>query len=312
MGIFDKLFKKKAIESQQSIPVKQDKQEKTTVNMVTQKAEPTVKEQLIRGYVGTYKKQVDYATVKELKKRYIAFDVETTGLSPMNDKIIEVAAVLFENGEIIKGYSSLVNPEVFIPYSATAINHITNEMVKDAPKECIVYAELVDFLGDALKQQTTICAHNASFDMNFLSETLMRLGYDGKISYVDTLSLSRSLIKGLHNYKQDTVAMYFDLVNNQSHRAVTDAEICGKILWNLLQIEEKEEEKRLRNLEKSKPCDEEMEICAYIQNCIMKKGGDSKWLGFYKNSSNYVDVSYLYSILKFKCAKKGKGVRTFF
>ena len=212
MGIFDKLFKKKAIESQQSIPVKQDKQEKTTVNMVTQKAEPIVKEQLIRGYVGTYKKQVDYATVKELKKRYIAFDVETTGLSPMNDKIIEVAAVLFENGEIIKGYSSLVNPEVFIPYSATAINHITNEMVKDAPKECIVYAELVDFLGDALKQQTTICAHNASFDMNFLSETLMRLGYDGKISYVDTLSLSRSLIKGLHNYKQDTVAMYFDLV----------------------------------------------------------------------------------------------------
>lgn len=308
MGIFDKLFKKKAIESQQSIPVKQDKQEKTTVNMVTQKAEPTVKEQLIRGYVGTYKKQVDYATVKELKKRYIAFDVETTGLSPMNDKIIEVAAVLFENGEIIKGYSSLVNPEVFIPYSATAINHITNEMVKDAPKECIVYAELVDFLGDALKQQTTICAHNASFDMNFLSETLMRLGYDGKISYVDTLSLSRSLIKGLHNYKQDTVAMYFDLVNNQSHRAVTDAEICGKILWNLLQIEEKEEEKRLRNLEKSKPCDEEMEICAYIQNCIMKKGGDSKWLGFYKNSSNYVDVSYLYSILKFKCAKKGKYI----
>ena len=308
MGIFDKLFKKKAIESQQSIPVKQDKQEKTTVNMVTQKAEPTVKEQLIRGYVGTYKKQVDYATVKELKKRYIAFDVETTGLSPMNDKIIEVAAVLFENGEIIKGYSSLVNPEVFIPYSATAINHITNEMVKDAPKECIVYAELVDFLGDALKQQTTICAHNASFDMNFLSETLMRLGYDGKISYVDTLSLSRSLIKGLHNYKQDTVAMYFNLVNNQSHRAVTDAEICGEILWNLLQIEEKEEEKRLRNLEKSKPCDEEMEICAYIQNCIMKKGGDSKWLGFYKNSSNYVDVSYLYSILKFKCAKKGKYI----
>ncbi|MGN0356735.1 MAG: exonuclease domain-containing protein [Blautia sp.] len=301
MGIFDKLFKKKAIESQQSIPVKQDKQEKITVNMVMQKAEPTVKEQLKRGYVGTYKKQVDYATVEELKKRYIAFDVETTGLSPMNDKIIEVAAVLFENGEIIKRYSTFVNPEVFIPYSATAINHITNEMVKDAPKECIVYAELVDFLGDALKQQTTICAHNASFDMNFLSETLMRLGYDGKISYVDTLSLSRSLIKGLHNYKQDTVAMYFDLVNNQSHRAVTDAETCGKILWNLLQIEEKEEEK-------SKPCDEEMEICAYIQNCIMKNGGDSKWLGFYKNSSNYVDVSYLYSILKFKCAKKGKYI----
>ena len=240
MGLFDKLFKKK--ETQHGISERQVEIEKPIEQMTFQKAQPVIKEQIKRGHIGTYKKRVDYDTVKELKERYIAFDVETTGLSPMNDKIIEVAAVLFENGEIIKRYSTLVNPEIFIPYSATAINHITNEMVKDAPQECIVYAELVDFLGDALKQQTTICAHNASFDMNFLSETLMRLGYDGKISYVDTLSLSRSLIKGLHNYKQDTVAMYFDLVNNQSHRAVTDAEICGKILWNLLQIEEKEEE----------------------------------------------------------------------
>ena len=303
MGVFDKIFKKK--ETQRSIPERQVEQEKTIEQKIVQKTEAVIKEQIKRGYIGTYKKQMDYDTVKELKERYIAFDVETTGLSPMNDKIIEVAAVLFENGEITQSYTSLVNPEVFVPYSATAINHITNEMVQNAPKENIVFAELVEFLGDALKQQTSICAHNASFDMNFLSETLMRLGYDGKISYVDTLSLSRSLIKGLHNYKQDTVAMYFDLVNNQSHRAVTDAEICGKILWNLLQIEE---EKRLRNLEKSKPCVEEMEICAYIQNCIMKNGGDSKWLGFYKNSSNYVDVSYLYSILKFKCAKKGKYI----
>ncbi len=306
MGLFDKLFKKK--ETQHGISDRQVEIEKPIEQMVFQKAQSAIKEQIKRGYIGTYKKQVDYDTVKELKERYIAFDVETTGLSPMNDKIIEVAAVLFENGEITQSYTSLVNPEVFVPYSATAINHITNEMVKNAPKENIVFAELVEFLGDALKQQTSICAHNASFDMNFLSETLMRLGYDGKISYVDTLSLSRSLIKGLHNYKQDTVAMYFDLVNNQSHRAVTDAEICGKILWNLLQIEEKEEEKRLRSLEKSKPCDEEMEVCAYIQNCIMKNGGDSKWLGFHKNSSNYVDISYLYSILKFKCAKKGKYI----
>lgn len=306
MGLFDKLFKKK--ETQHGISDRQVETVKPIEQMSFQKAQTAIKEQIKRGYIGTYKKQVDYNTVKELKERFIAFDVETTGLSPMNDKIIEVAAVLFENGEITQSYTSLVNPEMFVPYSATTINHITNEMVQNAPKENVVFAELVEFFGDALKQKIAICAHNASFDMNFLSETLMRLGYDGKISYVDTLSLSRSLIKGLHNYKQDTVAMYFDLVNNQAHRAVTDAEICGKILWNLLQIEEKEEEKRLRNLEKSKPCDEEMEICAYIQNCIMKNGGDSKWLGFYKNSSNYVDVSYLYSILKFKCAKKGKYI----
>ena len=308
MGLFDKLFGRKTIETKRNVPKNPVKNFQQVATKVEPDIEQNVKSEYKRGWVAAYKVQVDDNAIQELKQRYIAFDVETTGLSPMNDKIIEVGAVLFENGEITKRYSTLVNPEVSVPYSATAVNHITNEMVKDAPKEKVVYAELVDFLGDALNQQTAICAHNASFDMNFLSETLMRLGYDGKIHYVDTLSLSRNLIKDLHNYKQDTVALYFDLTNDQSHRAVSDAEICGKILWNLLQIKEKEQKKRLKELEKSRPSDEEREICAYIQDCIVKNGGDAQWLGFYKNSSNYVDVSYLYSILKFKCAKKGKYI----
>ena len=291
MGLFDKLFRRKATES------KFIEKEASVINSKNK-----------RGHITTYKTQLDCVAVKELKKRYIAFDVETSGLNPMNDRIVEVGAVLFEKGEIIKRYSTLVNSETFIPQNVTAINHITNEMVNDAPREFEVYAELVDFLGDALSRKTALCAHNATFDMNFLSETLMRLGYDGEICYVDTLSLSRNLIKGLCNYKQDTVAMHFDILNNQSHRAVTDAEACGKILWNLLQIKEKEEEKRLEVLEKSKLSDEEKEVCAYIQHCIMKNGGDSEWLGFYKNSSGYVDVSYLYTILKFKFAKKGKYI----
>lgn len=207
---------------------------------VMPKTEQIIKKQLKRGWISVSKMQVNHSAIRELKNRFIAFDVETTGLSPKNNKIIEVAAVLFENGEITKKYGTLVNPEVIIPYSATAINHITNEMIQYAPKEELAYAELVDFLGDALNQQTVICAHNASFDMNFLSETLMRLGYNGKIRYIDTLSLSRSLVKGLYNYKQDTVAMHFGLVNSQSHRAVSDAEICGKIFWNLLKIKDEE------------------------------------------------------------------------
>lgn len=287
MGSFDKLFRRKATESK-----------------FIEKEASVINSQYKRGHITTYKTQLDCVAVKELKKRYIAFDVKTSGLNPMNDRIVEIGAVLFEKGEIIKRYSTLVNSETFIPQNVTAINHITN----DAPKEFEVYAELVDFLGDVLSRKTAICAHNATFNMNFLSETLMRLGYDGEICYVDTLSHSRNLIKGLCNYKQDTVAKHFDILNNQSHRAVTDAETCGKILWNLLQIKEKEEEKRLEVLEKSKLSNEEKEVCVYIQHCIMKNGGDSEWLGFYKNSSGYVDVSYLYTILKFKFAKKGKYI----
>ena len=239
MGLFDKIFKK-------------NEAKKIISEGCNELKNFSVKKETKRGYIQSQKILVDYASVKELKKRYIAFDVETTGLSPENNKIIEVAAILFEDGEIIQSYNSLVNPDVFVPPSATAINHITNEMVQNAPKETVVFSELVEFLGDALNQQTAICAHNASFDMNFLSETLMRLGYNGEIYYVDTLSLSRNLIKGLTNYKQDTVAEYFGLVNTQSHRAGADAEICGKILWNLLQIKEKEEEKRLKDLEKNR------------------------------------------------------------
>lgn len=188
-----------------------------------------------RGQVFARKIQIDADTVQKLKDRYIAFDVETTGLNSKNDRIIEVGAVLFENGRIIKRYNTLVNPGVPIPYSATAINHITNEMVKDAPKEEEAYLELSSFLGDALSGRTVICAHNASFDMRFLTETLLRLGYEGNVSYADTLSLSRKYVKGLYNYKQDTVAKHFGIVNVKAHRAASDAEVCGKILWKLLE-----------------------------------------------------------------------------
>lgn len=189
------------------------------------------------GSIETMKLNIDDEdTIQKLKQRYIAFDVETTGFHSTKDKIIEVGAALFENGKIIKRYGNLVNAKVLIPYSATAVNHITNDMIENAPDEHTVYAELVEFLGDALHKGTVICAHNAPFDMKFLSATLARLGYVGKIHYVDTLTLSRNFIYGLENYKQDTVARYFNIVNNQAHRAVSDAITCGSILWNLLQI----------------------------------------------------------------------------
>lgn len=190
-----------------------------------------------KGIVTTKPIIINNYTIEKLKSRYIAFDTETTGLNPRMDRIIELGAVLFENGKCVKRFQTLVNPGVVIPARVTAVNNITNSMIKDAPTEEVVYSELADFLKDAYNEQTIICAHNARFDMSFLSETLMRLGYNANINYIDTLALSKQKIKGLYNYKQDTVAHYFDIVNEQAHRAASDAETCGKILWNL--IEEK-------------------------------------------------------------------------
>lgn len=190
-----------------------------------------------KGIVTTKPIIINNYTIEKLKSRYIAFDTETTGLNPRMDRIIELGAVLFENGKCVKRFQTLVNPGVVIPARVTAVNNITNSMIKDAPTEEVVYSELAEFLKDAYNEQTIICAHNARFDMSFLSETLMRLGYNANINYIDTLALSKQKIKGLYNYKQDTVAHYFDIVNEQAHRAASDAETCGKILWNL--IEEK-------------------------------------------------------------------------
>lgn len=262
-----------------------------------------------RGYVNYIcKRPNDLKSIEDYMKRYVAFDVETTGLDSKKDRIIEVGAILFENGHTVETYSSLVNPEVKISKEATTINHITNGMVKKAPTEDIVCKELVKFLGDALHEQTPICAHNADFDMSFLSQALMRQGYDAQILCLDTLSLSRKIIPGLSNYKQTTVAKHFNIKNKQEHRAISDAEVCGEILWKLLSIKKDEEVKKLEILVKSKPSPEEMEVCAFIQDCILKKGGDNKFLGFYKNSNRYIDVSYLYSFLRFKFAKKGKYI----
>lgn len=144
------------------------------------------------GIVSTIKVYLDFSSHASLQNRFIAFDVETTGLNASSDRIIELGAVIFENGIPMKAFSSLVNPGIAVP-AATAINHITNAMVKNAPDEEIVYPEFLEFLGDAVCGNTIMCAHNARFDFDFLGNTLSRLGFDAELKYIDTLATFTSL-----------------------------------------------------------------------------------------------------------------------
>lgn len=186
--------------------------------------------------------EVNSSNASLLQSKFIAFDVETTGLNSAVNRIIEVGAVLFIDGEPTKTFSSLVNPGIRIPSTATAINHITNAMIDSAPTEQEMYPAFIDFLEDAINGDTVMCAHNAKFDFSFLCETLSRLGYDVNFRYIDTLSLSRRCIKGLKNYKQQTLEQFFGLVNDNAHRAVSDADNCGKILYKLLDLAAQEPE----------------------------------------------------------------------
>ncbi|HHS2807703.1 TPA: 3'-5' exonuclease, partial [Streptococcus agalactiae] len=207
--------------------------------------------------------------------------IETTGLNSQQDRIVEVGAVLFENGKVVDSYESLVNVKVNISADVTRINNITNRMIKNAPSENQVYYELVNFLGDALNGKTPVCAHNAKFDMGFLCNTLSRLGYNGEIKYLDTLSLSRKNVKGLRNYKQNTVAEYFNLQNKNSHRAKSDAIICGNILTKLFFIIENQKSRKSFSSKNNKISPEELEVCAVIQNIIFERKGDTDLVGYY-------------------------------
>lgn len=180
------------------------------------------------------KVKYDQEVKKQLEKRFIAFDVETTGLDSQTEKIIELGAVLFENGKATQKFNTLVNAEVEISDFISNLTHITNEMLENQPKEIEAYAMFQKFMKEALEGNIIVCAHNARFDMSFLKATFDRLELDGKICYVDTLQLSRKYIHGPYNYKQGTIAHYLHIKNENAHRAYDDAYVCGQILNHII------------------------------------------------------------------------------
>ena len=289
MGLFD-LFKKKTMNKPQLSETKPPPIPVRIGNAVADKIE------------------LDVTTAEMLRQQFIAFDVETTGLSPAIDRIVEIGAVLFANGEPVDSFSTLVNPHMNISASATAVSHITNNMLSSAPLEQDVYPRLIEFLGEALCGNVIMCAHNAKFDFDFLCRTLSRLGYDAHIRYMDTLSLSRKYIKGLNNYKQCTLEGHLGLINSASHRASSDAEVCGKILCSIINYADEALASERKQIEQATPLAEELAVCAFIQSVIVKNGGDTRWLRYRKNSSNYIDVTCLYTFIKFKFAKKGRYI----
>lgn len=113
-------------------------------------------------------------------------------------------------------------------------------MLKKAPTEQEVYPKLIEFLGEAMDGNILICAHNARFDISFLGHTFARLGYKATLNYVDTLRSARDLLGGfdLENFKLNTVGEFFQIYNKDAHRAESDAEVCGFIFYELVNVQE--------------------------------------------------------------------------
>lgn len=160
---------------------------------------------------------------------FVVFDIETTGFSPVYNRIIEIGAVKVERGEITERFSSFVNPDVPIPLEIEKLTGIQDETVMDAPMIEEVLPRFLEFCRD-----TVLVAHNASFDMSFIIENTSRLGLEREFTYVDTVGIARLLLPNQAKHKLDAVAKTLGISLENHHRAVDDAEATAEIFLKFI------------------------------------------------------------------------------
>lgn len=172
--------------------------------------------------------QADTLTITEFtpisKNCFVAFDLETTGLSDSDSEIVEIGAVRVINGEITETYQQLIDPGFSIPYEATRVNHITDNMVYGKPKIYEAFPEFLTFVGDDV-----LAAHNAKFDIRFLAQACMRNRFACPTRFFDTMTLSRYWPEA-KNKKLSTLINEAGIENNDAHRALGDAIAVAKLI----------------------------------------------------------------------------------
>jgi len=163
---------------------------------------------------------------------FISFDLETTGLSVMDDDITEFGAVKYKNGQEIDRLQSLIKPNKHISQKITNLTHITNDDVKNAPTIESFLPKILDFFGDDV-----IVAHNATFDVGFLNEILLRHGYSKLTNpAIDSLALAWKILPELKGYKLGNVARHYRIPydGDDAHRADYDADVLAGVFNMML------------------------------------------------------------------------------
>lgn len=167
-------------------------------------------------------------------KDYVVFDLETTGINPAEDEIIEISGIRVRDNKVAEEFSTLVNPGMPIPYAATRVNGITDRMVADAPTLRTALTDFLAFIG-----RDILVGHNIhTFDTNFLYDGAMReLGRPVKNDYIDTLYMAKSCLPQLKHYKLTDISQYFGIGTEGAHRALNDCNMnqqCYERMGKLL------------------------------------------------------------------------------
>lgn len=161
---------------------------------------------------------------------YVCLDIETTGCQSKWSKIIEIGAVKVKNGEIVDTFSELINPGVVVSEFITELTGISNDMVSDKPGIDQVMPRFIEFVGDNI-----IMGHNLMFDFSFLKQNAENLGMSFEKEGIDTLKISRAVLKELHSRKLDYLCEYFEIKDENHHRAYNDAMVTSQLYEILLE-----------------------------------------------------------------------------
>ena len=158
-------------------------------------------------------------SILDFLDNYVVVDLETTGLDPIYDEIIEIAAVRVENNLIVDEYKSFVKPVQPISDFITDLTGITNDMIKNAPPISEVLPEFLSFVGN-----TVVVAHNANFNINFIYDNCLKLNpaVYFKNDYLDTMRLSRRLFKNIIRHRLIDLVELFDIEGEITHRAISN------------------------------------------------------------------------------------------
>ena len=163
-------------------------------------------------------------------ENYVLFDLETTGISWRSDDVIEISALRVRSGQVTESFSSLVDPGRPIPWAASRVNNITDDMVAGEPTMEEILPQFLEFVGEDV-----LAGHNiARFDLNFLyRDSMVRFGLLPGNDYVDTLLFARQSLPGLPSYALTALAEHYGLTTQGAHRALNDCRMNQQIFERL-------------------------------------------------------------------------------
>lgn len=199
--------------------------------------------------------------LNEYIEDYVVFDLETTGVSPYNDEVIEISAVKARKGKVVEEFSELVNPKRTIPFAASRVNNITDDMVSDAPFFDEVLRHFLKFVGEDV-----LVGHNIqSFDMKFIYRDCERYFHQLITNdYVDTLILAKRCFPEWRHRRLGDLADYYGISTQGAHRALVDCRMNQRV-FELLGKE--------MNTEKKKTLDSNVKTCPLCNLPLKKRNG---------------------------------------